>query len=151
MTKCRTNDKIFIYKDNYIWKGCYLMDKQETRLTVRVPSERYNEFKVKCAVNNETITEVIRRSVRNYCDGISTKSMDDATFNATMFGYIKYSMEKSGYSYEDISKIINCINVWGINDLTLKEAEKYQNDIFTGEKSLSHTDMRSNRIAERED
>ena len=42
------------------------MDKTETRLTVRVPADQYKEFKIKCAVNDETITDVIKRFIKEY-------------------------------------------------------------------------------------
>lgn len=43
-------------------------EKKETRLTVRVPADQYKEFKIKCAMNDETITDVIKRFISQYLD-----------------------------------------------------------------------------------
>lgn len=41
-------------------------EKNETRLTVRVPADQYKELKIKCATNDETITDVIKRFIGQY-------------------------------------------------------------------------------------
>lgn len=41
-------------------------EKQETRLTVRVPSDKYKDFKIKCAMNDQTITDVILKAIDQY-------------------------------------------------------------------------------------
>lgn len=41
-------------------------EKKESRLTVRIPSETYKEFKIKCTMNDETITDVVKRFIDEY-------------------------------------------------------------------------------------
>lgn len=41
-------------------------EKKENRLTVRIPSETYKEFKIKCTMNDETITDVVKRFIDEY-------------------------------------------------------------------------------------
>lgn len=41
-------------------------EKKETRLTVRVPADEYKALKIKCAENDATITDVVRKSIREY-------------------------------------------------------------------------------------
>lgn len=43
-------------------------EKKETRLTVRIPSETYKEFKIKCTQNDETITDVVKRFIKDYLE-----------------------------------------------------------------------------------
>lgn len=43
-------------------------EKKETRLTVRIPSETYKEFKIKCTMNDETITDAIKRFIKQYLE-----------------------------------------------------------------------------------
>lgn len=43
-------------------------EKKETRLTVRILSDTYKEFKIKCAMNDETITDVIKKFIKEYLE-----------------------------------------------------------------------------------
>lgn len=82
LTYCRTSDIINLSlgisvqndvgvkggKTSKVIKGGEILEKKETRLTVRVPAEQYKDFKIKCAQNDETITDVIKRFIGEYLE-----------------------------------------------------------------------------------
>lgn len=64
-----SNDvKVKVGKTSNVMKGGKVLEKKETRLTVRVPADQYKDFKIKCAQNDETITDVIKRFIVEYLE-----------------------------------------------------------------------------------